>query len=358
VSQSRDPLDPGAQKQHLLPDELSEQIFAGHIAPTLLSAGRSLEHPRVILLSGQPAAGKTAITRLLRAGFEPAEGVVGVDVDTDDTDGAVEVDVDELIAFHPALPGLRADNELAAEDLVHADARRWLDRAIDHLIGRKVNTVLEHGLRSQDVIDDLLRRFTEAGYRVEAVLLATPAALSLLGNLGRYQVAHETTGAGRYVLPELHDARYAQLLQVADWLQDDPRVQAVSAYRRDGTLLQRNERGDDGGWQDPTRLRQVIQAERERPWTVGESSDFLTLHAALAARMDRSWASALQGALEAAAPLLHPNTTRGHTPPPAAGGPAITPSSGPRPGPTPAARRPDRGLPPPPPSPKRGGPAR
>lgn len=337
MSRSRDPLDPGAQKQHFLPAERAKDIFARHIAPTLLAFGEPQEQPVVVVRSAQPAAGKTAITRLLRAAFDGSGGAVGVDVD-------------ELIAFHPDLPGLRAADELTAEDLVHADARRWLARAVEHLIQRRVNIVLGHGLRSREVTDDLPRRFTEAGYRVEAVLLATPAALSLLGNLGRYQTAHESTGSGRYVLPELHDARYAQLLQ------------AVAAYRRDGTLLARNERGGAGGWQDPVRLRQVIQAERERRWTAGESRDFLTLHADLAARMDRSWTSALRKVMEAAAPLLHPDATGPDNPPASAGGPAITPPPGHRPGPTPGARRPDRPSPPPPPppspSPRRGGPAR
>ncbi|HET9658057.1 MAG TPA: zeta toxin family protein [Kineosporiaceae bacterium] len=349
MSQSRDPLDPGAQKQHFLPAEQAEDIFTRHIAPTLLAFGEPQEQPVVIVLSAQPAAGKTAITRLLRATF-------------DDSGGAVGVDVDELIAFHPDLPGLRAADELTAEDLVHADARRWLARAVDHLIQRQVNIVLEHGLRSREVTEDLLGDFAAAGYRIEAVLLATPAAQSLLGNLGRYQTAHESTGSGRYVLPELHDTRYAQLLQVADWLQDDPRVQAVAAYRRDGTLLARNERGADSGWQDPARLRQVIQAERERRWTVGESNAFLTLHAGLAARMAPAWTPALQRALEAAAPLLHPDAPGPDTPPPAADGPAITAPRQPRPRPTPGTRRPDRPSPPPPPppppSPRRGGPAR
>jgi hypothetical protein len=342
VSEARDPLDPGAQRQHHLPAEQSEDIFVRHIAPTLLAGGQSRDQPLVILVSAQPAAGKTAVTRLLRTEFEGAGD-------------AVCVDVDELIAFHPDLPRLRAADELTAEDLVHADARRWLDRAIEHLIGRRVNIVLEHGLRSREVTDDLLHRFAEAGYRIEAVLLATPAAQSLLGNLGRYQTAHESTGSGRYVLPELHDARYSGLLQVADWLQEDPRVQAVSAYRRDGAL-HRNERTAQGEWRDPGLLRQAIQTERDRRWTVQESTDFLKLHAGLAARMDPSWAPALQAARDAAATLLHPDVAPPHLPPSSSAGPSTTPSPGPRPG----RLRPDRPIPPPPPPPSlmRRGPTR
>lgn len=361
MSTVRDPLDPGAQRQHLLPPAESERIFVQHIAPTLLSDGRPVPDPRVVLLSGQPAAGKTAITRLLRASFtadqftaaEASGGTLqrGTLQDSTVQAGAVEVDVDELIAFHPELPRLRAVDELTAEDLVHADARRWLDRAVDHLIDRRVNILLEHGLRSRDVTDALLRRFHNVGYAVDAVLLATPAAVSLLGNLDRYQTAHETTGAGRFVLPDLHDTRYTQLLQVADWLQDDFRVRSVSAYRRDGNLLMHNRRETIGAWENPGRLADAVRTERERPWTAAESRDFLALHADLVDRMEPLWATQLHRARQAAEPLLHPQTVgadrpgpraddvprRGHgtdrrtSPPPTArsSSPASPPSPGP-----------------------------
>ena len=213
-----------------------------------------------------------------------------------------------------------------------------------------MNILLEHGLRSREVTDDVLRRFSVAGYGVEAVLLATPAAVSLLGNLDRYQVAHETTGAGRFVAPELHDARYERLLDVADWLQDDPRVSAVSAYRRDGTRLLHNQRDTAGGWQDPARLRNTVQAERERPWTAEESTAFLTLHADLTRRMDRTWTPHLHKARQAAAPLLHPGvaagtSTRADPPGPQRPGPQRSdPQQGGRPaGPAPPAAKPPPG---------------
>lgn len=50
---------------HLLTPAHSEQIFRDHIVPTMLDTARPQTHPRAVIISAQPGAGKTAAARIL-----------------------------------------------------------------------------------------------------------------------------------------------------------------------------------------------------------------------------------------------------------------------------------------------------
>ena len=295
--------EPGVDERRLLPRQVSDEIFRDQIVPRLLAAGEPQARPVVVVLSAQPGAGKTRITSAMKEDFA-------------DRGGAVAVDVDAFKPFYPDFRQLVGAHGSAAYDVTVPDARRWFEQALDNLAERQVNVVAEHGLRNQEVTDSLLNRFVAAEYRVEGALLATPAAVSRLGILERYQVGYEQLGFGRYVSEELHDQRYENLLHVADALDADPRVAAVSVYRRgDSEPMYRNERDAEGVWRVSRWTRDVVDAERNRPWTLRESSAYLRSHGSLAGRMSDEWSRPLEAARDAAAPLLHPDSGRGGLPP-------------------------------------------
>ncbi len=288
--------DPSA---YLLSERRSEEIFHIHIVPTLLADAQPQSAPTLIILTAQAGAGKSTLARDIRSGFP---------------DGArpVIVDVDSFKAFYPGYIELNKEYGVAADDLVQADARRWLDRALAYLAERRSNVIAEHGLRDWAVADALLSQFaaapgSAAPYRIEAAFLATPSAESQLGILMRFQLGLERAGIGRYVPRTLHDARYDHTPRAATWLEADPRVAAIAVYRRGGTQpVFRNERDREGRWTQPVRAADVITAQRDQPLSIADSRAFLRLHASLAARMHPSFHSALAAASAAAEPLLHP----------------------------------------------------
>lgn len=165
--------DPLAQSPYFLPEPEAKRIFEGDIGPYLFSHGEPRQHPCVVVLIAQPGAGKTAMTWKLREDFA-ADG------------GAVGVEVDGLKGFHPDLTALqRTMGEVAADEFVQADARRWQDMALDHLRARRVHVVVEQFPRSREMLDRLVGSFADAGYEVRAALLTTPLAQSLQGVLLR-----------------------------------------------------------------------------------------------------------------------------------------------------------------------------
>jgi hypothetical protein len=165
-------------------------------------------------------------------------------------------------------------------------------------------------LRDWTVTDALLSRFADSGrpYRVEAVFLATPSAESQLGILMRFQLGLERAGIGRYVTKDLHDARYDHTPRAAAWREADPRVAAITVYRRGDTHpVFRNERDREGRWAQPDHAADVITAQRDQPLSIADSRAFLRLHASLDARMHPFFHGPLAAASAATEPLPHPD---------------------------------------------------
>lgn len=286
-------VDPLAQSPYLLPDKKSQEIFERDIAPFWFAHGKPQQRPRMIVVMAQPGAGKTAITRLLREDFA-AEG------------DAVSVEVDSLKRFHPELTALQREfDEVAADEYVQADARRWQEMALSHLMARRVNVIIEQFPRSRAMLDELVTQFANAGYDVRAALLTTPLAQSRQGVLLRYQHGHER-GGGRDVPDDKQEDRFRQLPKIADWLQSDPRVAGIRLYQRDGRLVHDNARDPAGRWSAGS-TREALVEERLRRWDVAESQEFLSGQADLANRMGPEWRSRIELARTAAQDLLHPS---------------------------------------------------
>jgi hypothetical protein len=147
--------------------------------------------------------------------------------------------------------------------------------------------------------------FRQAGYRVEVAIMAVPEAQSRLGILDRYDAQVQTTGHGRLTLRDNHDSAYAGVLVTAEAIERDHLADDVSVYRRGNVVLYHNELGEDGTWRDPPGLREAIERERSRPWTLKESRQFADTYHRLAGRLGAEFHGELDSIARAAAPLLH-----------------------------------------------------
>lgn len=286
-----------AEPSGLLPREQADRIFQQRIVPMLLAGAEPQDEPVLVVLTAQAGAGKSVLARDIRASF-PA--------------GAkpVMVDVDSFRPFYPDYVALHQTHGWRADDLVQEQARAWFDDALGYLAGRRANVIAEQGLRNREVIEGLMSRFASprAGpYRIELAVLDTPAAISRLGILERYQQGVERFGLGRHVREEQHDARFAHVPVATRWLESDARLNAVAVYERgNAEPVFRNERDPHGNWRNPQRGWEVLEQRRGQPWSVVRSRTLLTLEASLRARMAPEWRHALTDAGIAALPFLDP----------------------------------------------------
>ena len=278
--------------RHLLPEPRLRQIFDQHIARQLTSAHPGQPQPTAVLLNGQPAAGKTSLQGQLRR----------------ELPGAVGIDIDMFRVFHPAFRQLQAENELTVDGKVRPAGLYFYHLAGEHLMAQRSHIIFEHAMRDQRRISARVDRLTEMGYRVEIAFVATPRPVSLLSVLDRYQVLKETTGYGRFVPTDVHDHRLRRELDAAEAFGADPRIASIRVFRRGGDLLYQQTGPQRGG-----AARAAIEAERHRPWTVGETEAFRQLHASLVARMEPGWQTHLDEAYTAARPYFHPDAPTGPT---------------------------------------------
>jgi predicted kinase len=126
----------------------------------------SPETPLLVLLGGQPAAGKTNAQDAVMAANRDA--------------GLVPVTGDDLRQFHPDYLALARNNPLAMPAATAAVSGGLVRLALDHAVKHRFSVLLEGTFRDPQMVTATARRFAEAGYRVEVVAVATPAAVSRL----------------------------------------------------------------------------------------------------------------------------------------------------------------------------------
>lgn len=283
-----DPSDPFA-----LADAVNERIFREQIVPAELAGVTAHRRPRVVFIVGQPGAGKTAAASAV--------------LDTLSQRGEVgRVDSDLFKAYHPAYADLLAEDDQVAAVRVSQDGRRWAARAEEYLRERRADIVVDTTVQNPGYGVQQLRGYRRAGYRVETVFLAVPAAQSRLGILARYHDQVAAKGSGRLTPTAKHDASYTGVVDFAAAVDADRLADVVQVIRRGNRLLYSNELAGTGEWMRAAATGAAIVAERERVLTHVEARDLLVDLERLATAAGPEWASQLREVAALADPLLPP----------------------------------------------------
>ncbi|KAF4824922.1 hypothetical protein CGCSCA5_v000886 [Colletotrichum siamense] len=249
---------------HILPEPVSKEIFQTHILPADLPATLT-PHPTrawplAVLIVGQTGAGKTrtapAVLSAMKRINTPAHFIADV-----------------YKAHHPSyLTLISSPNPAHASPATGPDARKWLAMAAAEAISRKLDVLLESACRHPDDFRDLARMFGEAGYRVEVVVMAVPAALSRLGILHRFYERLPEAGSGnlpiRLTPVKIHDDSYAGLMSVAGWIDEVDYIDRVLVVRRGNLVACSDDKTKTGKLSG--KVAEALRRERERPLTAEE----------------------------------------------------------------------------------------
>ncbi|MER5642666.1 zeta toxin family protein [Kitasatospora sp. NPDC002227] len=256
--------------QVLLPAAESDRLFDEVIAPAFTTGAVPQAVPVVVLVAGQPGAGKSTAADLVQA----ALGARG---------GAVRIGSDLYKPFHPHYARLLAENPRTAGPLVRADIRRW-QAAMEQLVReRRFDAVVETALACPQELRADADAYRRARYRVELLVVATAAAWSQLGLLDRY--LGDGDGAVRFVSWDHHDACTAGLLRTLAVAESERLVDRVSVVRRGLGLLYSSEPAPGPKPAQGSRAAAVLTAEHRRWWDAAESARFQDQLAAAGLRM-------------------------------------------------------------------------
>lgn len=241
-------------------DKLSEQdhnAMRRIHAETALSETRESKKPTVIILAGQPGAGKSALSRQAEQRL-------------DKDGGAVVVDVDELRASHRGYRSFQAENGRTAASRVQSDAGRWGDELIQDASDARRNIIVDGTLKSPDKAEQLCEDLKSKGYRVEVHAIAVRKEDSELGVYRRYE-----HGLGkkqpRWVPEDIRKDSYTGMAQSVERLNRSEAVDHIEIHGRslddrDQTRVLYAGQPSEG---DPSA---ALKAERDRPRSKAEQT--------------------------------------------------------------------------------------
>ncbi len=244
--------------------ERNESIFRNDILPDYLPDGTGRAgRPRLILLGGQPGAGKTAV-------------LIASHAELDRSGPTIRIVGDDLRSYHPQFLAFQRRDPETASQFTQADAGRWTEKLLVAATERNVNIVFETTMRTPENVARIVGIARAAGYDVEARAVAVNPRLSWQGNHYRHYRFEEMLRAGdaaRIPPQHVHDAAVTGLRVSLEKLESENLVDRVQLRTRGGTILYDNEQRG-GAWSQPPHARLALEREQSRPMTAGELQRF------------------------------------------------------------------------------------
>ncbi|UNZ54132.1 zeta toxin family protein [Agrobacterium tumefaciens] len=249
------------QESGPLPMERSESIFRNDIMPDYLPDGFGRAgQPRLILVGGQPGAGKTAV-------------LIGSHAELDRSGPTIRIVGDDLRSYHPNFMAFQKQDPETASQFTQADAGRWTEKLLTAATARNVNIVFETTMRTPENVARVVGIARAAGYDVEARAVAVNPRLSWQGNHYRFEEMLRVGDAARFPPQHVHDAAVIGLGVSLEKLESENLVDRVQLRTRGGTILYDNQQSG-GEWSRLSQARLALEREQSRPMTRGELQRF------------------------------------------------------------------------------------
>jgi UDP-N-acetylglucosamine kinase len=213
--------------------------------------------PRLVLLGGQPAAGKTSAQKAILAQYPDLTPLSG----------------DSLRGYHPAYEQLVTNDPLGMPNATNAVSGGLVRLALGHALDCRYSVLLEGVFRDAGTVVGTAERFAAAGYSVEVVGVATPAPVSRLSAEQRYLGA-PAPWAARWTPPSAHESALTRSPAVVAALETSPAVARVQLFTRTRPIYD-NRRTPDGAWRRQCMAGTLMHHEQTRDFAPGEAASWL-----------------------------------------------------------------------------------
>lgn len=214
----------------------------------LLSRNLPREHPRAILLAGQPGAGKTELSSMLVSLFDS---------------GAAFLNGDDYRRYHPNYRKLYTEFGSDSVQMTSAFSSTITERLIEVLSDHRLNLVIEGTGRTVDVPRATAERLTDKGYTVEMAVIAARPEVSLISTLRRFYRMNTQGTIPRATALAAHDAVVDALPFNLDSLLRLPSIARISIWDRELIQLFDSQISEDA----PS---DILLRYWRRPWTEDE----------------------------------------------------------------------------------------
>ncbi|MEU5583092.1 zeta toxin family protein [Streptomyces huasconensis] len=250
------------EDQHacVLPARESQAVLKDVILPAATASAVRQARPVVVIVGGQPGAGKTKVADLVQAALNQRGG-------------AVRIGRDLYKAVHRDYGAALAADVRTAGARVRPDTSRWQVAVEEYVRDHSLDAVVESALADADDFRTSSVAYRRSRHRIEVVALATAKAWSQLGILDRFLTQATAGAGGRYVSWANHDECAEGMLATLAVIEAEQLADRITVVTRESTVLYDNELVD-GVWRRRPAADKAVARGRSRPWTAGETAAF------------------------------------------------------------------------------------
>jgi hypothetical protein len=211
-----------SDRPHRLSKDEHERIFREEVLPEArLDKLTPQEHPRAIVLAGQPGAGKGGLVHAIRREFD---GDILV------------VDPDAQRGRHPEAKRWQGESPYNGPQRTNSDAGAWASELRDQGAGHRVNMVVDTTLGDARSASRMIRGLQAAGYEVEVRAMAAHRLESEHGVDARFTKDIDVKGYGRHVPEEYRQRVYNNLPDNLNQVAAETGI-PIRIFNREGTEL-------------------------------------------------------------------------------------------------------------------------
>lgn len=188
--------------------EASHTKIFEKLSQYLKDTTREQDNPKILIISGQPGAGKTALADTLKS------AIFKYSVDVASING------DDYREMHPQCREIFLAHDKEYAQYTDPDARLWTKELLQWASDNKRNIIFESTLRNREPINTTIREIKAKGYEVHIALLAVPKEITRTNIVLRYENAKANPNAiARWTSFEAHEEAYRNIPNTIDYLE-------------------------------------------------------------------------------------------------------------------------------------------
>jgi predicted ABC-type ATPase len=231
--------------------------------------------PAVIILGGQPGAGKSElITAALRLALLNNEQIV-------------TCNADEYRDYHPQSDEIKKNHERYYPEITVTYSQPWNNGLRTYCEENRLNYILETTFSSGKVMNDTIRDIKQKGYQVILMVLAVHKKWSLLGTYIRYEDMKRHSGTGRQVSQKIHDEKYQAIPETLKAVHEGKLYDHLLIYGRNFNRDPTRSTGIKLIANNPSDPLAVYIKERDRPWSISMTQQFADACAQIISLMEK-----------------------------------------------------------------------
>ena len=227
-----------------------------------LESTSAQEHPRAILLGGQPGSGKSYLRGIVRKEYSDKGGTVVIDPDILREDDPLFIEQSQTDPIH-------------AGDRSHEQASTLAKRLTAAMVSERRNLIIDGTMGNPESVRKKIHLLRQHGYAIDVHVMAVNPELSKVQSNLRFERQVAGSGRGRFVPKTVHDAAYEGLSRSVDMMEQECLVDSMHIHDSDRQRIYEN-RLIDGNWQKGPAAMSTLIAERTREQTPEELQKLLS----------------------------------------------------------------------------------